>query len=133
MAVLGVGEMGSFHVGRLARRTRGARVTVVSDFSADEAAEVGDPIGARVVADPSAAIAADDVDAVVLASPGAAHEAQVLACLEAGKPVLCEKPLTTDEASSYALRPGARPRSAAADPGRLHAPLRPRVRGAAAT
>ena len=33
------------------------------------------------------------VDAVVVASSDATHEALVLACLEAGKPVLCEKPL----------------------------------------
>ena len=70
VAVLGVGKMGSFHVESLSRRTRGARVTVVSDFSDEQAHRVADPIGARVVADPLAAIAADDVDAVVIASPG---------------------------------------------------------------
>ena len=52
-------------------------------------------VGARVVADPIDAINADDVDAVVIATPGAAHEEQVLACLARGIPVLCEKPLTT--------------------------------------
>jgi myo-inositol 2-dehydrogenase/D-chiro-inositol 1-dehydrogenase len=103
VAVLGVGKMGSFHVASLSRRTRGARVSVVSDFSDEAAHRVGDPIGARVVADPAEAIAADDVDAVVLASPGAAHEEQVLACLEAGRPVLCEKPLTTEAATAAAV------------------------------
>ena len=103
VAVLGVGKMGSFHVDSLVRRTRGTRVTVISDFSDEQAHRVGDPIGARVVADPADAITADDVDAVVLASPGAAHEEQVLACLAAGKPVLCEKPLTTEAASAAAV------------------------------
>ena len=41
-----------------------------------------------------------DVDAVVLATPGTTHEKQLLACLEHGKPVMCEKPLTTDVATS---------------------------------
>ena len=50
--------------------------------------------------DPLDAIAADDVDAVVLATPGPTHEKQLLACLEHGKPVLCEKPLTTDVETS---------------------------------
>ena len=50
--------------------------------------------------DPFDAIADDDVDAVLLATPGPTHEKQLLACLEHGKPVLCEKPLTTDSASS---------------------------------
>ena len=50
--------------------------------------------------DPFDAIADDDVDAILLATPGPTHEKQLLACLEQGKPVLCEKPLTTDSASS---------------------------------
>jgi myo-inositol 2-dehydrogenase/D-chiro-inositol 1-dehydrogenase len=48
-------------------------------------------------------VAADDVDAVVVASPGFVHEEQVLACIEAGKPVLCEKPLTLDPESSLRI------------------------------
>ena len=32
--------------------------------------------------------------------PGPTHEKQLLACLEHGKPVMCEKPLTTDVATS---------------------------------
>jgi len=40
---------------------------------------------------------------VLIATPGAAHDEQVNACLDAGKPVLCEKPLTTDIASAYAI------------------------------
>jgi myo-inositol 2-dehydrogenase/D-chiro-inositol 1-dehydrogenase len=39
----------------------------------------------------------------VLATPGPTHEKQLLACLEHGKPVLCEKPLTTDIETSLAV------------------------------
>jgi myo-inositol 2-dehydrogenase / D-chiro-inositol 1-dehydrogenase len=59
--------------------------------------------GCRVVGDPLAAIADDEVDAVVIATPGQFHQEQVLACIERGKPVLCEKPLTMDADSSLAL------------------------------
>jgi myo-inositol 2-dehydrogenase / D-chiro-inositol 1-dehydrogenase len=103
IAVLGVGVMGAFHVDALSKRVRGARVTVVNDFLADKAAEVADKVGARVEADPIAAINDPEVDAVLIASPGDAHEKQVNACLDRGIPVLCEKPLTTDIASSYAI------------------------------
>ncbi len=103
IAVLGVGMMGAFHVDALSKRVRGAQVTVVNDFLADKAAEVAGKVGARVEADPLAAIRDSDVDAVVIATPGAAHHEQVNACLDRGIPVLCEKPLTTDIASSYAL------------------------------
>jgi myo-inositol 2-dehydrogenase / D-chiro-inositol 1-dehydrogenase len=101
IAVLGVGMMGADHVARITSRIRGARVAVVNDYLPEKAAEVAAAVpGARVANDPFDAIADDDVDAILLATPGPAHEKQLLACLEQGKPVLCEKPLTTDSASS---------------------------------
>ncbi len=104
VAVLGVGVMGEHHARTLSSRVRGARVTVVHDALADRAAALADRLpGARAVAEPIAAIEAADVDAVVLASPGAAHEQQLLACLRRGLPVLCEKPLTTTSASALAV------------------------------
>ncbi|MDN5567899.1 MAG: Gfo/Idh/MocA family oxidoreductase, partial [Paracoccus sp. (in: a-proteobacteria)] len=56
--------------------------------------------GVEVHDDPLALIADEGVDAVLLASPGFVHEEQLLACIELGKPVLCEKPLTMDSESS---------------------------------
>jgi myo-inositol 2-dehydrogenase/D-chiro-inositol 1-dehydrogenase len=103
IAVLGVGVMGAFHVDALSNRVRGAQVTVVNDFLTDKAAEVAGRIGARVEADPIAAVNDPEVDAVLIASPGDAHQKQVSACLDRGIPVLCEKPLTTDIASAYAI------------------------------
>ncbi|SHN46193.1 Gfo/Idh/MocA family protein [Cryptosporangium aurantiacum] len=103
VAVLGVGVMGSYHAEALAGRISHARVTVVSDADTARAERVAKSVDARVEADPFAAIAADDVDAVVIASPGPAHEAQVLACLDRRIPVLCEKPLTTDIATAYRI------------------------------
>jgi myo-inositol 2-dehydrogenase/D-chiro-inositol 1-dehydrogenase len=101
IAVLGVGMMGADHVARITSRISGAQVTVVNDYLPEKAAEVAAAVpGARVTNDPLDAIAADDVDAILLATPGPTHEKQLLACLEAGKPVLCEKPLTTDSTSS---------------------------------
>jgi myo-inositol 2-dehydrogenase / D-chiro-inositol 1-dehydrogenase len=101
IAVLGVGMMGADHVARITSRISGARVAVINDYLPEKAQEVAASVpGARVAADPFDAINADDVDAVLLATPGPTHEKQLLACLEQGKPVLCEKPLTTDSASS---------------------------------
>jgi myo-inositol 2-dehydrogenase / D-chiro-inositol 1-dehydrogenase len=104
VAVLGVGRMGADHVARLHHQIVGAQVTVVSDVCVDRATAIalGAP-GSRVVADPFEAIAADDVDAVVIASTSAAHEEQVLACLASGRPVLCEKPLTTTARTSLEI------------------------------
>jgi myo-inositol 2-dehydrogenase/D-chiro-inositol 1-dehydrogenase len=104
VAVLGVGLMGADHVARLHSRISGARVVVVSDAFTEKAEQIAAGLpDCRVVADPLAAIADPEVDAVVVASPGQFHEAQVLACIERGIPVLCEKPLTMDAASSLAV------------------------------
>jgi myo-inositol 2-dehydrogenase / D-chiro-inositol 1-dehydrogenase len=101
IAVLGVGMMGADHVARITSRISGARVAVVNDYLPEKAAEVAAAVpGARVANDPFDAIAADDVDAVLLATPGPVHEKQLLACLEHRKPVLCEKPLTTEVETS---------------------------------
>lgn len=104
IAVLGVGMMGADHVARITSRISGARVSVVSDQLTDKATAIAAGIpGCRAVGDPLDAIADTAVDAVVLATPGPTHESQLLACLDHGKPVLCEKPLTTDAATSLAV------------------------------
>ena len=101
VAVLGVGLIGAQHVDRIERRIKGARVAVVNDYVTEKAEQVAAGIvGCRAVSDPLDAIADLGVDAVVLATPGPTHEKQLLACLEHGKPVLCEKPLTTDVATA---------------------------------
>jgi myo-inositol 2-dehydrogenase/D-chiro-inositol 1-dehydrogenase len=101
IAVLGVGMMGADHVARISSRISGARVTVVNDYLAEKAEQIAASVpGCRAIGDPLDAIADSDVDAVVLATPGPTHEKQLLACLEHGKPVMCEKPLTTDVATS---------------------------------
>ncbi len=103
VAVLGVGRMGSFHVDALSTRVRGAEVVVVSDVDSGRARVVADTVGARTVDDPLEAIRDADVDAVLIATPGPAHADQVLACLEVGRPVLCEKPLATDADAAYRI------------------------------
>lgn len=104
IAVLGVGVMGADHVARITSRIAGARVSVVNDYVAEKAEQIASTIdGCRAIADPLDAIADPDVDAVVLATPGSTHEKQLLACLEHGKPVMCEKPLTTDVATSLEI------------------------------
>jgi myo-inositol 2-dehydrogenase/D-chiro-inositol 1-dehydrogenase len=104
IAVLGVGVMGADHVARITSRISGARVAVVNDYLTEKAEQIASEIDdCRAVTDPLDAIAHPDVDAVVLATPGTTHEKQLLACLEHGKPVMCEKPLTTDVSTSLEI------------------------------
>jgi len=104
IAVLGVGVMGADHVARITSRISGARVAVVNDYITEKAEQIASEIdGCRAVVDPLDAIADPEVDAVVLATPGTTHEKQLLACLDHRKPVMCEKPLTTDVSTSLAI------------------------------
>ncbi|WP_214103305.1 Gfo/Idh/MocA family protein [Acrocarpospora catenulata] len=101
VGVIGVGLMGADHAERLVHRITGADLVAVSDPDTGRAAALAARYpGVRAVADPLALIADEGVDAVLIASPGGVHEEQVLACVEHGRPTLCEKPLTMDSASS---------------------------------
>jgi myo-inositol 2-dehydrogenase/D-chiro-inositol 1-dehydrogenase len=97
--VIGVGVIGQDHVRRISQVLTGGAVVAVTDVDAARAGQVaaGLPgVGSqRAVVHPTAAelIADDQVDAVLGASWGPAHEEQVVAAIEAGKPVFCEKPL----------------------------------------
>lgn len=95
IAIIGAGNIGHDHIRRIAGSVAGARLSVVFDVDTERAQEVAAEVGARTVAGVDPLIAADDVDAVIVASPGPLHPEQTLACLAAGKPVLCEKPLGT--------------------------------------
>ena len=93
IGVVGAGQMGRYHIERLASSVPDARVAAVSDVFVDGARQVAERAGARAYADGHELIADDQVDAVLIASPGDTHEEFTLACLAADKPVLCEKPL----------------------------------------
>jgi myo-inositol 2-dehydrogenase/D-chiro-inositol 1-dehydrogenase len=102
VGVIGAGAMGASHVATLATSVSAAEVTRVFDMDTVRATEIASSVGARACDSSDALIADADVDAVVIASPDFTHVDLVLACLRAGKPVLCEKPLalSAEEASS---------------------------------
>lgn len=106
IGVIGCGAMGSDHVRTLITAVGGAEVTAVCDTDPGRAAEAARiAAGARVHADPLDVIGDPGVQAVLIASGDDSHEELVLACLAAGKPVLCEKPLaTTPEACLRVVR-----------------------------
>jgi myo-inositol 2-dehydrogenase / D-chiro-inositol 1-dehydrogenase len=95
VGVIGTGMIGTQHVHRLAGEVVGSSVAAVFDVATDRAAALAAEVGARAADAWSDVVGDPDVDAVLIASPGDLHAEQVLACLAAGKPVLCEKPLAT--------------------------------------
>ncbi|MDT4908344.1 MAG: myo-inositol 2-dehydrogenase / D-chiro-inositol 1-dehydrogenase, partial [Pseudonocardiales bacterium] len=89
--VIGAGLMGAEHARLLSDVVSGSEVAAVFDLVPGRSETVAAASGARVMDDPTVLIKDDGVDAVLLASPDPTHEQFVLACLAAGKPVLCEK------------------------------------------
>ena len=96
VGVIGVGMIGQDHIRRLTHVLSGARVTAVTDVDLDRAKSVAAGLpAAKALQTGQELIADSEVDAVVVASWGPTHEEYVLACIEAGKQVFCEKPLAT--------------------------------------
>lgn len=94
VGVIGTGGIGTDHATKLARSISGSMVSAVTDIDRARAEGVAAQVGgARVFADGFELIRSDEVDAVLVASIGETHAGFTLAAIEAGKPVLCEKPL----------------------------------------
>ncbi|MFD8813505.1 Gfo/Idh/MocA family oxidoreductase [Streptomyces sp. NPDC059627] len=91
IGILGLGRIGAFHAETLS----GLDVVeslVFTDPFADAAKAAAEKFGAEVVDSPEALLAAG-VDAIVVAAATDAHPALILAGVEAGVPVFCEKPV----------------------------------------
>jgi predicted dehydrogenase len=86
-----------------------ARDAAKGQAYADQWQREGLPV-ARVTTVLDELLRSDDIDAVYIATPHSHHGEYVRAALEAGKPVLCEKPLVTTRAEGEALVALARSR-----------------------
>jgi myo-inositol 2-dehydrogenase / D-chiro-inositol 1-dehydrogenase len=100
VGVIGVGMIGQDHIRRITQVLMGGSVTAVNDVDAARAGQVAAGLpGATTHLTAHDLIADDNVDAVLVSSWGPAHEEQVLAAIEVGKPVFCEKPLAPSSAA----------------------------------
>ena len=98
VGVIGAGAMGAAHARTLATAAPGAEVTRVFDMDAERAAAVAAEVGGEAASSPETLVA--DVDAFVVASPDFTHADLAVAGIEAGKHVLCEKPLAVTAADA---------------------------------
>ena len=101
-AVIGVGFIGAVHVETL--RRIGVRVAGILGSSPQRAAAKAGALGIDHVYPDLATLCADDaVDVVHVTSPNHMHAEQVFALIEAGKHVVCEKPLALTRADGAAM------------------------------
>jgi predicted dehydrogenase len=96
VALVGAGRAGLVHGRNFSAGVPGARLVAIADPLAEARQRAAAELGCqRTLADPLDAATDDGVDAVVVASPTFTHAAVAVAALQAGKHVLCEKPLAS--------------------------------------
>jgi 2-hydroxy-4-carboxymuconate semialdehyde hemiacetal dehydrogenase len=103
IALAGAGAFGEKHLDGL-KNIDGAEIVSVISRTGEQAAAVAAKYGARHSSTELAdALARDDVDAVILCTPTQMHAEQTLACLNAGKHVQVEIPLSDSWADAQAV------------------------------
>jgi myo-inositol 2-dehydrogenase / D-chiro-inositol 1-dehydrogenase len=101
--VIGAGRIGQVHAQSVAT-TEGAELVMVADVFIDGAKKAADKYGAVATSDPMEVLDPSKVDAVIVASPTSTHVDLIDAAIDAGVPVLCEKPIDLDIARVDKLR-----------------------------
>jgi predicted dehydrogenase len=108
LALIGTGGMAGNHAKRF-KEIRGCRLVAAVDVSRPRveafAVEHGIP---HVFDSLDSLLAWDQFDAVSIVTPDAFHAAQSIRCLQAGKHVLCEKPLALNHADARKMVAAAR-------------------------
>ena len=101
-AVIGTGFMGPTHTEGL--RRLGIRVVGILGSSAEKSRRAADVLGLeKAYPDLEALLNDKEVQSVHITTPNRLHFEQASRCLEAGKHVLCEKPLAMNAAESSEL------------------------------
>lgn len=102
--LVGAGGVGAIRAGLVAQ-TPEAALVIVADTQLDRAEALAAEHGAEAVADWRRVVESPEVDAVIVSASNDLHAPVSIAAMEAGKNVLCEKPLarTPDEARDVHL------------------------------
>ena len=103
-AIIGTGFMGRVHARAIA--AAGGRVAGISGSSPERARQAAGSLRADAVFDDVAELI-EAVDVVHVCTPNHLHAPLALAAIEAGRHVVCEKPLAVDAASARAMTEAA--------------------------
>jgi myo-inositol 2-dehydrogenase/D-chiro-inositol 1-dehydrogenase len=103
IGVIGAGRIGQVH----ARSVAGlpdATLVAVADVFLEGASALAEEFGARATQNAEELFDTSAIDAVIIASPTSTHIDLIDAAIDAGMPVLCEKPIDLDIARVDRLR-----------------------------
>ena len=102
IGLIGVGRIGAFHAQTLAALPAVDEL-VVTDAVPDLARRTAERLGVRVASDPGDLLRSG-VDGIVIASSTVTHPDLIRACVRAGIPTFCEKPVAALAKEAVALR-----------------------------
>ena len=103
IGLVGAGGMGRAHLARIAGVLSGGEIVAVADINHEAAVSAAEPYGAKAYDSADELIDDPNVDAVLIATFGKVHAPDVIKAIEAGKYVLCEKPLADTLESARAM------------------------------
>ena len=109
LGVIGCGGFGLYALQQFAQ-VPGVKLTGMAGTHREAARAAARRFGIPDIQDVDALLARDDVDMVYIATPPFLHFPQALAALEAGKHVICEKPLAMTVGEADTLIAAARKR-----------------------
>jgi predicted dehydrogenase len=102
VGIIGAGFISAYHITGL--QAAGADVVAISSRTHEKARQRAQQFGIlNFMADNAELLARDDVEAVVVATPDFTHKDISIAALEAGKPVLLQKPMARNSAECRAI------------------------------
>lgn len=102
--LIGTGRIGQVHAANIAADPDSVLAWVADPF-VDGAERVATTYGGRATGVSDEVFSSGDVDAILIASPTSTHLDLIDRAVDAGIPVLCEKPIDLDIARVDALRP----------------------------
>jgi predicted dehydrogenase len=104
LGFIGAGGISRFHMAAAAKLADRVTLQAVCDINETAAEEKAEKYGIRFVyTDYKDLLASPDIDAVIITLPNFLHAKVSVEALEAGKHVLCEKPMVTNAAEAHAV------------------------------
>jgi len=98
MAIIGTGGMAGWHYNSVSGQVDGLEVAGGYDIREEANARTKNEWKLKVYESPEQIYSDKSIDLVLIATPNDIHKDYAIACLEAGKHVLCEKPVTLNAA-----------------------------------
>jgi predicted dehydrogenase len=98
MAIIGTGGMAGWHFNNVQEKVRGLKIVGGYDIREEANNRTRNEWNVKAYQSPEEIYADKEVDLVLIATPNDVHKDYAIACLNAGKHVLCEKPVTLNAA-----------------------------------